>query len=152
MTHPLVAQLRFTRSEFVRGLTGLSDADARQRLPPMNCISWMIGHLAWQEQRYWLIRAQGRVLLPALNENVASGKPATTPPLEEMWAAWRTVTEAADPWLDELTTASLQKPLANGLSSVGTFMRRTTYHYWSPGRGPGGAPGPRTSRAAGLRR
>jgi hypothetical protein len=130
MTHPLVAQLRFTRSEFVRGLTGLSDADARQRLQPMNCISWMIGHLAWQEQRYWLIRAQGRVLLPALNENVAYGKPATTPPLEEMWAAWRTVTEAADSWLDELTTASLQKPLANGLSSVGTFMRRTTYHYW----------------------
>lgn len=130
MTHPLVVQLRFTRSEFVRGLTGLSDADARKRLQPMNCISWMIGHLAWQEQRYWLIRAQGRVLLPELNENVAYGKPATTPPLEEMWAAWRTVTEAADPWLDGLTTASLQKPLADGLSSVGTFMRRTTYHYW----------------------
>ncbi len=55
MAHPLVVQLRFTRSEFVRGLKGLSDADARQRLPP---------------------------------------------------------------------------PLADGLSSVGTFMRRTTYHYW----------------------
>jgi hypothetical protein len=33
-------------------LTGLSDTDARQRLDPMNCISWIIGHLAWQEQRY----------------------------------------------------------------------------------------------------
>jgi DinB superfamily len=130
MAHPLVAQLRFTRSEFVRGLMGLSDADARQRLDPMNCISWIIGHLAWQEQRYWLLRAQGRLLLPDLNERVAYGRPATTPALEEMWAAWRTVTDAADPWLDGLTTAALQRPLADGLSSVGTFLRRTTYHYW----------------------
>jgi len=130
MAHPLVAQLRFTRSEFVRGLTGLADADARQRLQPMNSISWMIGHLAWQEQRYWLFRAQGQVILPELNERVAFGKPASTPALDEMWAAWRQVTEAADPWLEGLTTARLQRPLADGLASVGTFLRRTTYHYW----------------------
>ncbi len=130
MTHPLVDQLRFTRAEFVRGLTGLSDSEARRRLEPMNCISWMIGHLAWQEQRYWLTRAQGQVLLPELNERVAYGRPATTPHLEEVWAAWRTVTQAADPWLDALTTDRLQQPLAEGLSNVGTFVRRTTYHYW----------------------
>jgi DinB family protein len=130
MTHPLVDQLRFTRAEFVRGLTGLSDADARQRLQPMNCISWMIGHLAWQEQRYWLWRAQGQVLLPELNELVAYRQPATTPPLDEMWAAWRKVAEGADPWLDKLTTEGLEQPLAEGLSNVGTFLRRTTYHYW----------------------
>jgi hypothetical protein len=130
MTHPLVAQLRFTRSEFVRGLTGLTDADARRRLSAMNCISWMIGHLAWQEQRYWLSRAQGRMLVPELNERVAYGKPASTPPLDEMWSAWRTVTEAADPWLEALTTDRVGKPLADGLSNVGTFLLRTTYHYW----------------------
>ncbi len=130
MTHPLVDQLRFTRAEFVRGLTGLTDDDARRRLEPMNCISWMIGHLAWQEQRYWLSRAQGHVLLPELNERVAYRQPATAPPLEEMWAAWRKVTQAADPWLDKLTTVGLEQPLAEGLSNVGTFLRRTTYHYW----------------------
>lgn len=130
MLHPLVVQLRFTRSEFVRGLEGLTEADARQRLQPMNCISWMIGHLAWQEQRYWLYRAQGRVLYPELNQQFAYGAPATTPPLAETWAMWRAVTEAADPWLDQVTTATLQAPITEGLPSVGTFMRRTTYHYW----------------------
>jgi hypothetical protein len=130
MPHPLVDQLRFTRSEFQRGLKGLSDADARQRLQPMNCISWMIGHLAWQEQRYWLMRAQGITLIPELNELLAYGKPASTPPLKEMWAAWHQVTEAADPWLDALDTAGLQSPLHKGLSNIGTFLRRTTYHYW----------------------
>ena len=39
MTHPLVAQLRFARSEFVRCLEGVSDEDARQRLLPMNRVS-----------------------------------------------------------------------------------------------------------------
>lgn len=130
MPHPLVVQLRFARSEFVRGLEGLTDADARRRLMPMNSISWMIGHLAWQEQRYWLFRSQNRVPFPELNEQFAYGAPASTPPLDETWAIWRTVTEAADPWLDALTTATLQTPLAEGFSNVGTFMRRTTYHYW----------------------
>ena len=51
MTHPLITQLRFTRSEWLRALEGVSDEDARKRFLPMNSISWTIGHLAWQEQR-----------------------------------------------------------------------------------------------------
>jgi hypothetical protein len=128
--HPLVDQLRFTRSEFVRGLGDVGDPLAQRRFGKMNCISWMVGHLAWQEQRYWLYRAQGQVLIPELNELLAYGKPASTPPVEEMWAAWRQVTRSADPWLDQLTSESLQAPLALGFSSVGTFIHRVIYHYW----------------------
>ncbi len=130
MTHPLVDQLRFTRSEFQRGLAGLSDDDARRRVGPANSISWMVGHLAWQEQRYWLWAAQDKVILPELNELVGYGSPACTPPLDDMWAAWRAVTQAADPWLDTLTTERLLKPIMAGRSNVGTYLRRTTYHYW----------------------
>ena len=54
MHHPLVRQLRFTRDEFARALVGVTDLEARQRFLPMNCISWNIGHLAWQEQRYFV--------------------------------------------------------------------------------------------------
>jgi len=43
MPHSLVTQLRFARSEFVRCLEGISDEDARHRIMPMNCISWMVG-------------------------------------------------------------------------------------------------------------
>jgi hypothetical protein len=130
MAHPLIIQLRFTRDEFVRGLTGLTDEEARRRFEPINSISWMIGHLAWQEQRNWLTRAQGQILRPDLNERVANGKPASPPPLEEMWTAWRAVTKASDSWLDTLTTERMQAPMADGLSGIGTFLRRTTYHYW----------------------
>ena len=73
MTHPLVDQLRFARSEFVRSLAGVSDEDARRRLEPMNCLSWMVGHLADQEQRYWLERQGQALVVPRLNALVAPG-------------------------------------------------------------------------------
>src|SRR5512138_393818 len=66
--HPLVVQLRFTRSEFLRCLAGVDDQDARRRFQPMNCISWMVGHLADQEHRYWITMAEGKVLFPELND------------------------------------------------------------------------------------
>lgn len=134
MPHPLVLQLRFTRSEFRRALAGLTDDDARRRIMPMNCISWNIGHLAWQEQRYCLWRAQGQMPLPQINEIFAYGAPASTPPLEEMWAAWHTIIEAADPWLDALTTEKLQEHvIIDGQPSdliFGSLLQRLIYHYW----------------------
>jgi hypothetical protein len=47
--HLLVSQLRFARAEFVRCLQGVSAEDGIRRLKPMNCISWIVGHLASQE-------------------------------------------------------------------------------------------------------
>ena len=134
MPHPLVLQLRFTRSEFKRALKGLSDEQARKRSMPMNCISWNIGHLAWQEQRYWLFFAQGKVLLPKVNELFAYGAPASTPPLDEAWKAWRTITKASDAWLDTLTTEKLQqRVIKDGKPSqiiFGSLIQRMIYHYW----------------------
>jgi hypothetical protein len=130
MALPLVDQLRFARSEFKRGLRSVRDPEAQQRFGSMNCISWIVGHLAWQEQRTWLTRPQGLILVPNLNQQVANGGPASTPPAEEMWAAWELVTEAADPWLDALTLATIQSPLSEGFSSAGTFIQRVCYHYW----------------------
>lgn len=134
MPHPLVLQLRFTRSEFRRALDGLTDDDARRRIMPMNCISWNIGHLAWQEQRYCLWRSQGLMPLPHINELFAYGAPASTPPLDEMWAAWSTITEAADLWLDSLTTAKLQEHVIidDQPSDLifGSLLQRLIYHYW----------------------
>lgn len=132
--HPLVTQLRFARSEFLRCLEGVSDEEARRRFEPMNCISWMVGHMASQEHDYWVRVAQGQNLAPDLRKLVGYGRPASTPPLEEMWAIWQTVTSAADKYLDTLTTEQLQthpewrdKPLPE---SIGTMLLRNTYHYW----------------------
>jgi uncharacterized damage-inducible protein DinB len=132
--HLLVAQLRFARSEFARGLAGVSDEDARRRLMPMNSISWMVGHLANQEHRYWVLFAQGKDIAPGLVDLVGYGKPASTPPLEEMWAVWRKVTAAADEFLETLTPDTLLTFMKrNGKpvdENTGTLLLRNIYHYW----------------------
>jgi len=134
MSHPRVEQLRFARAEWVRGLRGLSEADARRRLEPMNSISWMVGHLAWHERLISMERGQGLGIEPVLDA-VANGAPASTPSLKAMWAAWRRVTEAADGYLDTLTTEDLLVPLPHdGRSSppaAGSQLQRITYHYWN---------------------
>ena len=100
----------------------------------MNSISWIIGHLTNQEQRYWVIWPQGKTLVPGLHELVGTGKPASTPPLAEMWAAWETITQAADTYLDTLPVERLQEHLIHRdklvPEAIGTLLYRNIYHYW----------------------
>jgi DinB family protein len=84
MPHPLVTQLRFTRSEWVRGLKRVTPEEAARHIAPINPISWMIGHLAWQEQLYFLERAQGLTPVPEVKQ-FGFGKPLMVPPLEDAW-------------------------------------------------------------------
>src|SRR5215469_11455250 len=134
MTHPVVEQLRFTRSEWRRGLAGVTEEEALQHCGQMNSIGWIVGHLAWQEQRYTLIRPQGMTLIPDLNTEFAFGAPMTTPALARTLKAWREITKSSEPFLDSLTTRALLKDLPlNGKSvgqTVGDALRRMTYHYW----------------------
>jgi hypothetical protein len=136
MTHPLVQQLRFTRSEFKRALKGVSDEDACRRFLPMNCMSWNVGHLAWQEQKYFLVYGQGGdYLLPAIEKGFTNGAPASTPLLSEMMTAWDAITRAADPWLDTLTDdmlgqAYIKKDGKPAERIIGSLMQRVIYHYW----------------------
>jgi len=158
MPHPLVTQLRFARSEFARCLDGISGEDARHRIMPMNCISWMVGHMAAQEQSYFVYLPQGEVPRPYLNRLVGFGRPASTPPLADMWQAWHDVVEPADTYLDTLTAEdliphltqdiasedntyeaalfgtlskkALEKGVVRSWENVGTMLLRTTYHYF----------------------
>jgi uncharacterized damage-inducible protein DinB len=134
MSHPLVAQLHFARSEFQRALEGLTEDDARRRVLPMNCISWNVGHLAWQEQRYFVTFAQGQTPLPELNQLFAYRAPASTPRLEDMQTTWQAATSAADTWLEAVTTERLLElytsPAGEWSTSYGNLLQRVIYHYW----------------------
>jgi hypothetical protein len=133
MAHPRVEQFRFARAEWVRGLRGLSEEDGVRRLEPMNSIAWMVGHLAWHERLVFIERGQGRKAERILDA-VASGQPASTPSLQEMWAAWRRMTDLADPYLDSLTSADLARPSPHDARpappACGSQLQRITYHYW----------------------
>ena len=134
MAHPLVVQLRFTRREFLRCLDGISLQDAYVRHGQMNCISWIIGHLATHENNVFVFLAQGKLVQPDLRKVCAPGCPPSTPKLNDMWAAWHEITANADIFLDKLTSDTLQDHIAwKGKlldESIGTMLQRVIYHYW----------------------
>src|SRR5205823_2943485 len=117
MPPPLVTQLRFTRGEWIRGLKPVTAAEATRRFAPINPIAWMIGHLAWQEQLYWLERAQGTIVVPEVKQ-FGYGKPLTVPPLAEAWAWWRAVTRQ-----DSLTGPLEAHPLVEPMRLVEASIR-----------------------------
>jgi hypothetical protein len=100
----------------------------------MNCIAWTVGHLAFQEQGFWLFRAQQKVLFSDLYPVFGTGAPMSTPALPDTLRIWKEVVLATEPYLDSVTTASLKEQLLlEGKSigqSVGSALRRMTYHYW----------------------
>lgn len=136
MVHPLVSQLQFSRSEFKRVFEGVTEAEATTRLGQMNCLSWIVGHLAAQEQFYWVTIPQGAesVVDPDLNALVGNGSPPSTPPINDMWAVWEEITLTADRYLNGLDSATLTTTLEwNGRpvrETVGTMLLRNIHHYW----------------------
>ena len=135
MTHPLIDQFRFARREWHRGLAGVTEDEGARHFAAMNCISWIVGHLAWHEQRTFLTRPQGQTPYPPLNTVYAYGTPMATPSLAESLDIWEHVTAAADPFLDRQGAAELLADLPQGDGqpsgqTAGSALLRITYHYW----------------------
>ena len=134
--HPMVEQLHFARTEFARVFEGVDDQDAAKRLGPMNSLGWIVAHLALQEQRYWVVIAQGRAAVshPELVE--LSGYPdrATTPLLSAVRPIWEDVQESADRYLEQVDDEALAEHFhfdgERLRESVGTMIYRNTHHYW----------------------
>ena len=130
--HTLVQMLYLARKEFDRNLEGLTDEDARKRIEPMNCICWIIGHVACQHRAFFVDWPQERSN-DSRYSPYAWGAPPTQPPLEDVLALWRDACRDSEAWLQAASSESLQgiskKPLANG-ESWGTLMVRCIFHTW----------------------
>jgi hypothetical protein len=103
----IIDHLKFTRSEFKKGFSGVTEEDGGRQLLPVNSIGWIVGHLAWHEQYYWLTRAQGKILVPEIIDQVGFGKPASTPSLKKMVSHWEKITRDSDEYLYRLKERDL---------------------------------------------
>ena len=69
-----------------------------------------------------------------ISKGFSYGAPASTPPLKDMLAAWKAITQATDSWLDTLTSATLlENVISKGKSikyTYGNLLQRVIYHYW----------------------
>ncbi len=128
--HTLVQIQQLTRKEFERGLEGLTDEDARKRIEPMNCISWIIGHVANQQHTYFVDLPQGKEVDPRYRE-FGFGNPASQPSLEDAMALWKASCDEADVWLLAATTESLKGPFSSPRGeNGGTLLVRHISHTW----------------------
>jgi hypothetical protein len=130
--HTLIQMHYLTRQEFERNLVGLSDMDARKRIQPMNCISWIIAHVACQIQAFFVDWPAGRET-DSRYVPYGYGSPASEPPLEEAMTLWRDAGNGADAFLQAATAESLQGKCENALSngeSWGTLLVRQIFHAW----------------------
>ena len=115
-------------------MKGVPAEDACHRIAPLNCLSWIVGHLAAQEHFLWLELAQGISIASDLYKLVGFRQPASTPPWNEMWSIWHTITGEADKYLDAITPEMLGLQLAPqdepSSEDIGTSLLRNIYHYW----------------------
>jgi len=130
--HTMVQMLNLTRKEFERNLVGLTDEDARKRIEPMNCISWIIAHVACQHRAFFVDWPAGRKTdsryLP-----YGHGAPPSEPPLDEAMGLWQDACKESEAWLQAATRENLQGISKNTLAggeNWGTLMVRCIFHTW----------------------
>ena len=130
--HTLVEMYYLTRKEFERNLKGLTDEDARKRIEPMNCISWIIAHVANQNRAFFVDWPAGRETDPRYTP-YGFGSPASQPPLDEAMNLWRDACENANAWLQAATNQSFQEKDASTSperENRGTLLVRNIFHTW----------------------
>ncbi len=125
MTHFLVSQLKFAKQSWLRGLEGLSAADAEQRLANNNSISWMVAHLAQFDQMAWLDAPVNTAV-----EACRWGQPASIPDYAEMRAAWDAINAVVEPKLATFTDAEIFGPSRHPSENAAMVLQRQTWHYW----------------------
>ena len=130
--HTLVEMPYLTRKEFERNLTGLTDEDARKQIKPMNCISWIVAHVACQHQMFFVDWPQGRDIEPRYSP-YNYGAPPSQPSLEEAMTLWQDACKGSDAWLQAATSESLQTKgdyTSPENENRGTLMARCIFHTW----------------------
>lgn len=135
----IVAMLLVTRRAFRRALRGIPDREAMVRVGGMNSVSWIVTHVAWQEDTFWRYWAQGLAPNPRLVQ-AQTGAPPSVPEFQQALADWREVISATEPYLGSLSAEALARhpePPEPGLEqllaeqNLGTLVVRCLMHYWS---------------------
>jgi hypothetical protein len=123
--------LYLSRREFDRNLTNLTDEDAGKRIEPMNCISWIIAHLANQHHAFFVAWPRGKEI-ESRYMPYGYGQPPSRPSLEEAVNLWKDACTDSEEWLQAVTEEVLRKtpPESPHSENFGALMVRCIFHTW----------------------
>ena len=128
MAHHLVRYVWHVRRELERVLDGISASDLNREVNGINSIAWMIGHLAMQEQSYWLLFRDEELIdknLKVYGSKVEDGKDAS-----ELIELWKTITERSNAWLETATASDLENTFEKARENTGSLLTRVIGHYY----------------------
>jgi uncharacterized damage-inducible protein DinB len=131
--HHLVRSVQNVRRELRRAVEGMSVPDLERRVAGMNSVAWVVGHLAWQEQSYWLT-SRGAPPASTFVDGFGRSVPDPMPPFEALWEAWEQVASRSDPWLESLDAAALRGHIQGRrlfeAENLGSLCMRVIGHYY----------------------
>jgi len=125
--HHLGAVLSVRRKEFLCALEGL------------NCIGWIVAHVAWQESFFWQECGQGQ-LVPQRLRAFATGRRGFVPDYGEVLGDCDEIARATERFLRNLDQQALKRHFIHQNAKVrdlvaeenaGTLLTRCIMHYWS---------------------
>lgn len=130
--HHLVRYVQHVRRELRRAISGMTVTDLERRLGNLNSVAWIVGHLAWQEQSYFLT-SRGQPSVAEL-EGYGHGEADPDVAFPPLFAAWESVTIAADAWLNGLDDAALRQHVEGSrlfeVENIGSLLTRVIGHYY----------------------
>lgn len=132
MSHHLVNYVFHVRRELNRALEGISEADLNKRVAGINSCAWIVAHLAWQEQRYWLEPRK----LPQVADlsPYKNGATVTQPLFSEVYPLWQEITRQSEDWLKSLNEEDLRIHFTTNkffeIENIGSLMTRVIGHYY----------------------
>jgi uncharacterized damage-inducible protein DinB len=133
MAHHLVRYLQHVRREFLRALEGIDTSDLERSVEGLNSVRWMIGHLAAQEQAYWL-EPRGEPLVSEALFGYRRAVPERMESPERLLEVWWEVGARADEWLLTLSHDDLRGHLSGegivGIENIGSLLTRVIGHYY----------------------
>ncbi len=128
MAHHLVRYVWHVRRELERSLENISEADLNREVGGLNSIAWMIGHLAMQEQAYWLF-FRGEELVEK-NLKAYGSKVEDPKEFAELFELWKSITEQSNGWLETATTSDLENQFEKAKENTGSLLTRVIGHYY----------------------
>jgi hypothetical protein len=136
MAKPLliVRLLLDARDEFRRVAEAVPNPGRGGAIGRLNPGSFIVAHIASQDDRVWNVGAQGLKGDPWMRDaNAGHGAPRSTPDYAEALAALDRAFARSTTFLEGLDEAELERPLSSGVPgrTVGAQLARSIGHTWA---------------------
>lgn len=133
MTHALIGQFLLTNDQVKKYYLDLSDDDIKAVFKPINCIGWLIGHMALGNYQF-LFKNIGNDI-PEDAKLYGNGQPHSTPDRDLIINMWEDSADNLKNWIINVSDDDLINNMTGKMKdekvNLGTDLSRMMFHTWN---------------------